>query len=177
MDRVLIAQWENEWVSLSVLPITGFNSRPLWSISRNFALADQTMPTRPEPAWQSLLNGTKQPVGIKELKVENQLWTDNGWKDSCLDSWLSTVHGLGSVSGSAWASRECETHCITEELFWFGCQNLIIHLTRCQMFVTITCRFTNKTLYSTNPLSIQLAPLLQNNRTCLQFHCTIIHSS
>jgi len=40
------------------------------SISRDFSLADRTLPTGPEPAWQKMaqspLNGTTQPVDIKE---------------------------------------------------------------------------------------------------------------
>jgi len=48
----------------------GFNLRPWRSISRDFTLADHTLPARPEPAWQkraqSPLNGTTQPVEIEE---------------------------------------------------------------------------------------------------------------
>jgi len=40
MARVMIAQWENDITSLSVLSMTGFNSRPRQSISRDFPLAD-----------------------------------------------------------------------------------------------------------------------------------------
>ena len=32
----------------------GFNSQPRRSISREFSLADRTLPTRPEPAWQKM---------------------------------------------------------------------------------------------------------------------------
>jgi len=51
-------------------PWTGFNSRPWQSIGRDFSLADHTLITRPEPAWQKLaqspLNGTTQLVAIEE---------------------------------------------------------------------------------------------------------------
>jgi len=63
--RVMIAQWENECISLSS-PWPGFNSRPWWSISTDFSLADHTLPTRLEPVLQKMaqspLNGTTQPV-------------------------------------------------------------------------------------------------------------------
>jgi len=40
------------------------------SISRDFSLADRTLPTRPEPAWQKMaqspLNDTTQPVDSEE---------------------------------------------------------------------------------------------------------------
>jgi len=50
--RVMIAQWENEWISLSVLPVCPrVQSQPLWSITRDFSLADPTLSARPEPAW------------------------------------------------------------------------------------------------------------------------------
>jgi len=66
----MIAQWENEHISLLSSLWPGFNSRPWRSISRDFFLADHTLPTRPEPAWhkmaQSPLNGTTQPVNIEE---------------------------------------------------------------------------------------------------------------
>jgi len=52
---VMIAQW---------------NSQPRRSISRDFSLADHTLPTRPEPTWQktaqSPLNDTAQPVDNEE---------------------------------------------------------------------------------------------------------------
>ena len=83
--RVMIAQWENECISLSVLPVAGLNVRPWRSISRDFFPADHTLPprpdpsTRPEPAWQrmtqSTLNGITQPVNIEE---EVHPWTENG---------------------------------------------------------------------------------------------------
>jgi len=47
-----------------------FNSWPWRSISRDFPLADYTLPTHPEPAWQKMaqspLNGTTKPVEIEE---------------------------------------------------------------------------------------------------------------
>jgi len=50
--------------------IAQFNSQPRRSISRDFSLADHTLPTRPEPAWQKMaqspLNDTTQPVDNEE---------------------------------------------------------------------------------------------------------------
>jgi len=47
-----------------------FSSQPRRSISRDFSLADHTLPTCPEPAWQktaqSPLNDTTQPVDSEE---------------------------------------------------------------------------------------------------------------
>ena len=65
----MIAQWDS---SLSVLPWPGFNSQPRRSISRDFSLADRTLPTHPEPAWQNMaqsqspLKDTTQPVDSEE---------------------------------------------------------------------------------------------------------------
>jgi len=60
----------------------GFNSRKWRSISKDFSLADHTLPTRPEPAWlkmaQSRLNGTTQSVDIK----------DKGWSPTMDRQWL-----------------------------------------------------------------------------------------
>ena len=62
----MIAQWENKCVSLYVLPVAW----PWRSISSDFSLADHALPTGPEPAGKSgsisPLNGTTQPVDIKE---------------------------------------------------------------------------------------------------------------
>ena len=48
----------------------GFNSKSWRSISRDVSLADHTLPTCPDPAWQKMaqtpLNGTTQPVDIEE---------------------------------------------------------------------------------------------------------------
>jgi len=64
----MIAQWDS---SLSVLPVTRVQfPQPRRSISRDFHLADRTLPTRPEPAWQKMaqspLNDTTQPVDSEE---------------------------------------------------------------------------------------------------------------
>ena len=57
----MIAQWDS---SLSVLPVAQVNSQPGQSISRDFSLADRTLPTHAEPAWlkmaQSPLKDTRQ---------------------------------------------------------------------------------------------------------------------
>jgi len=67
LESVIIAQWDS---SLSVLPVARVNSQPRRSISRDFSLADHTLPTRPEPAWQKIaqspLNDTTQPVDSEE---------------------------------------------------------------------------------------------------------------
>ena len=61
---VMIAQWNS---SLSVLPVARVQ---FLSIPRNFFLADHTLPTRPEPAWQKMaqspLNDTTQPLDSEE---------------------------------------------------------------------------------------------------------------
>jgi len=83
----MIAQWENECISLSVLPvalvmIAQWNSSlSVLAVARvqfpamveyfkAFSLADHTLPTRPEPAWQKMaqfpLNGATQPVDSEE---------------------------------------------------------------------------------------------------------------
>jgi len=61
--------------------VPGFNSRQWRSISRDFSLADHTLPTRPEPAWQKIaqspLNGATQRVDSEEGR--SPTWTDDGW--------------------------------------------------------------------------------------------------
>ena len=58
------------YLTVCPLPWPGFNSQLCRSILRVFPLADHTLPTRPEPAWQkiaqSALNGTTQPVDSEE---------------------------------------------------------------------------------------------------------------
>jgi len=58
----MIAQRDS---SPSVLPVARMEY-----ISRDFSLADHTLPTRPEPAWQKMvqspLNDTTQPVDNEE---------------------------------------------------------------------------------------------------------------
>jgi len=62
MARVMIAQWENECISLSVLSMARVmiaqwenecTSQPWRGISRDFSLADHT---RHEPEWQKQFN-------------------------------------------------------------------------------------------------------------------------
>ena len=59
----MIAQWDS---SLSVLPV----ARVRFPAMADFSLADHTLPTRPEPAWQKMaqspLNDTTQPVDSEE---------------------------------------------------------------------------------------------------------------
>jgi len=77
----MMAQWENKCISQSVLPMAWFNSQPWRSISREISLADHTLPTHPESAWQkraqSPLDGTTQPVDIEE-KGRNPTTADYG---------------------------------------------------------------------------------------------------
>jgi len=60
------AQWDSSLSSLW----PGFNSQPRRSISRDFSLADHTLPTHPEPARQKIaqspFNDTTQPVDSEE---------------------------------------------------------------------------------------------------------------
>jgi len=48
----------------------GFSSQPQQGISRDFSLADHTLPTHSEPVWQKMaqspLNETTQSVDIEE---------------------------------------------------------------------------------------------------------------
>jgi len=59
-------------MDLTVRPLCGpgFNSQPWGSISKEFYLADHTLPTRPEPAWQKIpqspVNGSTQPVDSEQ---------------------------------------------------------------------------------------------------------------
>jgi len=60
----------------------GFNCQPWQSISRDFALADRTLSTRPGQAWQKMLNipsMTPHNLRTARRKAEVQLRTDNGW--------------------------------------------------------------------------------------------------
>jgi len=41
-------------------PLRGFNSRTWQSFSSDFSLADHTLPTRPEPAWQKMAQSPPQ---------------------------------------------------------------------------------------------------------------------
>jgi len=60
----MIAQWDS---SLPVLPLVMIAQ---WDSLKKFSLADHTLSTRPEPAWQKMaqspLNDTTQPVGNEE---------------------------------------------------------------------------------------------------------------
>jgi len=63
----MIAQWDN---SLSVLPVARVQNPATAEYFKEFFLADRTLPTRPEPAWQKMaqspLNDTAQPVDSEE---------------------------------------------------------------------------------------------------------------
>ena len=65
MARAMIAQWENECTSLSVIPVARVQFPATVGYSRDFSLADRILPTRPEPVWQKIaqspLNDTTTP--------------------------------------------------------------------------------------------------------------------
>jgi len=87
-------------------PWHGLNSQPWRSIARDFSLADHTLPTGPEPAWQnmahSLLNATAQPVDIEEKG--RSLTLDRWWLNE-KSTWVS-AHDLDlTCNESALAAR------------------------------------------------------------------------
>jgi len=63
----MIAQWDS---SLSVLPVALVQFPAMAEYFEGFSLADRTLPTRPEPAWQKMaqspLNDTTHPVDSEE---------------------------------------------------------------------------------------------------------------
>ena len=79
MARVIIAQWENKCISLSVLPVAQVQFPAMAEYFKGFSLADYILPTRPEPAWQKVaqspLNGTAQTLKSRRKAEE---WTANG---------------------------------------------------------------------------------------------------
>ena len=91
-----------ERMILTVCPLRGPGSTPrCGGVSRDFSLADRTLPTRPEPAWQKWLNlPSVSPHNLWAVrrKAEVQLWTDNGWKRRTLKTlyfrFLSSAHLL-----------------------------------------------------------------------------------
>jgi len=66
-ESVMIAQWDS---SLSILPVARVQFPATAEYFKGFSLADHTLPTRPEPAWQKMaqfpLNDTTQPVDSEE---------------------------------------------------------------------------------------------------------------
>jgi len=84
--RVMIAQWENECISLSVLSVARIFFPVMVEFLRNFSLADHTLPTRPEPVGQKMaqspFNGTTKPVDSEEesWNPTTDTRTDNGWE-------------------------------------------------------------------------------------------------
>jgi len=54
MARVMIAQWENACISLCVLPVARVHFPAVAEYFKGLSLADRTLPTRPEPAWQEM---------------------------------------------------------------------------------------------------------------------------
>jgi len=67
---------------LTVCPLRGTGSIPGCNgvFQRIVFLADHTLPARPEPAWQEMvqspLNGTTQPVDVEE-EGRSSPWTDD----------------------------------------------------------------------------------------------------
>jgi len=66
----MIAQWENECISLSVLFVARVHFPVMAKYFKGCPRADHTLPTSSEPAWQKIaqppLNGTTQSVAIEE---------------------------------------------------------------------------------------------------------------
>ena len=63
--RVIIAQWENECISLSVLSVGRVQFPAVTSTSREFSLADHTLPTRPESAEQNM---AQSPLNLWSMR-------------------------------------------------------------------------------------------------------------
>ena len=85
----MIPQWENECISLSVLSVARVQFPTVAGYFKRFFLADNPMPTCPEPVWQkttqSPLNDTTQPVDIKEegqSSTMDRQWLKNEMKVS-----------------------------------------------------------------------------------------------
>jgi len=79
----MIAQWENERISLSALSAARAQLPALDKDFKRFSLADHVRPTRPEPAWekmaQSFLNGTTRLMEIEEegsSRTVNREWLE-----------------------------------------------------------------------------------------------------
>ena len=85
----MIPQWENEFISMSVLSVIRVHF-PTVAFSR----ADHTLLTRPEPVWQKMgwyfLNATTQPGGI-DGKAGVQPRTDNGWKNGVPVAYILSI--------------------------------------------------------------------------------------
>jgi len=80
----MIAQWVNDWISLSVLSVARvqFPCRQGGVFQlREFSLTDDTLPTHPKPARQKIaqapLNDTTQPVDSEEEGRSST--TDRKW--------------------------------------------------------------------------------------------------
>jgi len=83
---IMIAQWDS---SLSVLPVARVRFPTTAEYFKGFSLADRTLSTRPEPAWQKMaqspLNDTTQPVDSEEegrSSIMDRQWLieKNGWR-------------------------------------------------------------------------------------------------
>ena len=127
----MIAQWKNKYISDTVCPLgvpghdssveeqihlryclssllPGFNSRLWQSISRDFSLADHTLPTRPEPAWQKMaqspLNGTTQHVETEEGQSSTTgtpwLRLKIGWRCNLMNLFKPEAWWIGKSSES-----------------------------------------------------------------------------
>jgi len=84
----------NEWISLSVLPGAKVQF-PVGRINSRDFLADHTLSTRPEPAWQKMarvsLNDTAQPVDSEE---EGQRSNMDRQRPKKIDSSFATEYGV-----------------------------------------------------------------------------------
>ena len=56
----MIAQWENEFISLAVLSAAQVQFPVMAEYFKGFSLADYTLPTRSEPAYRKWLNVPQQ---------------------------------------------------------------------------------------------------------------------
>ena len=78
--RVMIAQWNS---SLSVLPVAWVQFPATTEYFKGFSLADHTLPTRPEPAWQEMAQSpsmTQHNLRTTRRKAEVQPCIDDSWK-------------------------------------------------------------------------------------------------
>jgi len=85
-------------------PWLGFNSQPWQNISKDYSLADHTLPTRPEPARQKMAqylpSKASHNLWTARRKAEVQPRTDDGWQNK-INKWWAELIDLYSMHGSA----------------------------------------------------------------------------